>query len=145
MLFMLGGVTIDTAPFSAESVSRSSSADIASKPIVGGPKAHEFMGVGDGTLTITGQILPLHIGGEPQLEALRTMCETGERFPVMRGDGTALGHHALTNVGDAHKTLASDGRGYVLVHTLSMIKVQFTESGAAGTVSKILQLFDALR
>lgn len=145
MLYTLGGVQIKVAPFSVDQVSRSSSADIAAKPVIGAMKAHEFMGQGDGKLSLTGQILPYHLGGQDQLEVLHTMCRDGERFNVMRGDGRSLGYFSLTSVSEGHKELAYDGVGYVVNHTLSLLEVEFSPGAAEGTISKILQLFDLLR
>lgn len=145
MLYMLGGVVIDTAPLSVEGATRASSADIAAKPVIGAVKAHEFMGEGDATLTLTGQVLPMHIGGEAQLAALHAMCVAGERFNVLRGDGVSMGHHALTAVSEGHTQLSPDGVGYVVAHTLSLIKVEHSRAGGEGTIARILSIFDALR
>ena len=141
---MLGAVIVDTEPFSIDRVQSSASADIAAKPVIASMKAHEFMGPGDETLTLTGQILPFHIGGLTQLDALKEMCRAGNRFPVMRGDGVTMGWYALKSVGEGHSELAADGVGYVVKHTLSLLKVHAEEAGARNTISGLLGLFAAL-
>lgn len=145
MLYMLGGLVVDTAPFSVSGAARSSSATLAEKDIVGAAPAYEFMGPGASDVSLTGQILPYHIGGMDALEAAHAMCDAGERFNLMRGDGTSFGHHCLVSVRETHRELSGEGVGYVIGHTLGLQKVQFSTTGAENTVAKVLALFDALR
>lgn len=145
MLYMLGGLMVDTTPFSVNGASRSSSATLAEKSIVGAAPNYEFTGPGASEFTLTGEILPYHLGGMSELEAAHAMCEACERFNLMRGDGVSFSHHVITSVKESHKELARDGVGFVIGHTLSLKKVPFSADGARTTVSKVLALFDALR
>ncbi|MEM1149752.1 MAG: phage tail protein [Pseudomonadota bacterium] len=145
MLYMLGGLQIDTKRFSISGASRSSTAELVEKQIVAAAPAYEFMGPGASDFALTGQILPYHLGGLNELEVAHRMCSDGERFNVMRGDGVSLGHHCLTSVKEAHKEPSDQGVGFVVAHTLSLKKVQFSTEGAQSTVTSVLALFDALR
>lgn len=145
MLYMLGGLQIDTRRFPISGASRSSSAELAEKAVVGAAPTYEFMGPGAADMTLTGQILPYHLGGLNELEVAHRMCADGERFNVMRGDGVSLGHHCLTSVREAHKEPSDEGVGFVVAHTLSLKRVQFSSAGAQGTIASVLALFDALR
>jgi len=144
MLYMIGAVQVDTFPFSVDGVSRSGSADIATKPLLNGLKGAEFMGEGDDRLNMRGQLLPAKIGGLPQLEALRSAMNQGAALPVMRGDGTRLGTYMITNLRENHDHLLRDGIGAVVKVSISLKKVPAERSAGTQVIPALLQLFDIL-
>ncbi|PZR71520.1 MAG: phage tail protein, partial [Stutzerimonas stutzeri] len=95
MLYLLGAVAVDTAPFSIDSMDRQSGASIAAKPIIGGRQRKENTGEGEDDITISGTILPSRIGGLSELETLHGMRRSGARFPLMRGDGYRYGWYVI--------------------------------------------------
>ena len=121
-LFILGGVVMDTRPFNADKFDRTASADLVEKAVMGGLKPSEFMGQGEDTLTITGQLLPFKTGGLAEFEMLDEMRRTGARFPVMRGDGKRLGTYAITDISERHGQLMRDGVGFTVKY-LSLIHI----------------------
>lgn len=143
MLYVLGGVVMDTRPFNADSFDRDSSADLATKPVMGGLEPSEFMGEGETTLTISGQLLPFKTGGMTQLDILDRMRATGARFPVMRGDGVRLGTFAITKLSEKHSHLMANGVGFVVAYSVTMKKVQGGFDGGS-IISGLLTLFRSL-
>jgi len=144
MLYMVGAVQIDTAPFSIDGVDRSHQADIAQKPLLRGLKGAEFMGEGDDVLTLRGQILPTKIGGTAELEAMRDHMVKGAALPVMRGDGTKLGSFMITGIRERHREILRDGTPFVLRHTITLKKVPEDRATGQQTVPALLRLFDLL-
>ena len=144
MLYMIGAIQVDTFPFSVDSVSRSASADIATKPLLNGLKGAEFMGEGDDRLTLRGQLLPAKIGGLNELEALREHMRKGAALPVMRGDGVRLGTFAITNLRDNHNHLLRDGVGALVRYTITLKKVPANPATSQQVIPNLLQLFDLL-
>lgn len=144
MLYMIGAVAVDTYPFAFDAVSRSGSADIAFKPLLNGLKGAEFMGEGDDTLSMRGQLLPAKIGGLPQLEALRSHMNQGAALPVMRGDGVRLGTYMLVSLRDNHTDLLRDGIGARVRVSVSLKKVPAHQSTGLQVIPALLQLFDLL-
>lgn len=141
MLYMLGTLAVDTRPFSVDDVSRSASADIASKPLIRSRPGHEFMGEGEEEMTLSGQLLPTKIGGLNELEIAYGMMRNGTRFPIMRGDGRALGWFAFTSIQETHRELLNDGVGFVVRHSMSMVKVEPDRGAGQQVVSGLLSLF----
>ena len=123
MLYQLGPVSVDVYPFSIDTFQREASADYAKKDIISGAPNREFMGEGDESLSLEGQILPLHIGGLTELETLHDMRRSGTRLMVTRGDGMVLGWHAIENITENHEDLVSSGIGIKVNHTIKLIKV----------------------
>jgi len=144
MLYMIGAVQVDTFPFSVDGVSRSGSADIATKPLLNGLKGAEFMGEGDDKLSLRGQLLPARIGGLAELEALRALMNQGAASPVMRGDGTRLGSYMITGLRENHRHLLRDGVGAVVKVSISLKKVPAERSAGTQVIPALLQLFDVL-
>ncbi len=142
MLYMLGALQLDTFPFNADQVQISSKADIAKKKVIGGISPGEFMGDGGKTLTISGQILPLKIGGLTQLDMADQMRKSGEVFPVMRGDGIRLGNFAIKSMSETHKHLARNGVGHVVTHRLTLQQEPDESQSSPGLVPDLLSIFD---
>lgn len=141
MLYMLGTLEIDTRPFSIDDMQRSSSADIASKPLMGAFPSKEFTGEGDDEITLSGQLLPTKIGGLDELEIAHGMRRSGTRFPLQRGDGTRLGWFAITRISENHTHIGRDGVGFVIKHTIVMTKVQPDTGSGQQIISGLLSLF----
>lgn len=141
MLYMLGTLEIDTRPFSIDDMQRSSSAEIASKPLMGAFPSKEFTGEGDDEITLSGQLLPTKIGGLDELEIAHGMRRSGTRFPLQRGDGTRLGWFAITRISENHTHLGRDGVGFVIKHTIVMTKVQPDTGSGQQIISGLLSLF----
>ncbi|MEN5300333.1 phage tail protein [Ochrobactrum sp. S1502_03] len=141
MLYMLGTLTVDTRPFSIDSMQRTASADIASKALIGAFPAKEFTGEGDDEITLSGQILPTRIGGLDGLEIAHGMRRSGTKFPLQRGDGTRLGWFAITRITENHTDLTRDGVGFVVKHTIVMTKVQPDAGAGQQVITGLLSLF----
>ncbi len=143
MLYQLGPLTLDTRPFNADDVSRSTSADFATKALMGTLPGREFMGEGDDKLTISGQLLPFKTGGLTELEFAHSMRRSGQLLPVMRGDGVMLGWFAIEGIQESHSELMRNGVGFLVKHSISLVKVGPEGAAAGGIVGAILSLFSA--
>lgn len=145
MLFQIGPISMDTFPFNADRMNRSSSADMAVKPVISGRSPREFMGPGDDKITISGQLLPTRIGGLTQLEMAASLMNSGQRLPVMRGDGKMFGWYAIETINEAHADLERSGVGFTVNYTISLVNTGGPGAiGVAGIVSMILGLFAGL-
>lgn len=144
MLYMMGTLAIETRPFSVDEMSRSGTADLAEKSVMGGLPPSEFMGDGGETVTLSGQLLPTKLGGLDQLEIAQQMRREGARFPLMRGDGTRLGWFSITSIEEKHRHLLQNGIGFVVAHTITMKRVQGDSGSGQQLISALLDLFNAL-
>ncbi|WP_319568388.1 phage tail protein [Cohaesibacter marisflavi] len=144
MLYIIGAVTVDTFPFSAEQVERSYSATWAEKAVMGRMPPSEFMGEGPESLSLSGKLLPFKLGGMTQLEALKSYMSAGTVVPVMRGDGARLGNFAVTAISESHDHLQKNGVGFVVSYRLSLKKMAGSGVGSLLTVEGLLSLFSSL-
>lgn len=141
MLYMIGTLMLDTRPFNADEMSRESDADIASKPLMGRLPGKEFMGEGDDRITLSGQLLPFKTGGLTELEFAHSMRRRGARFPLHRGDGYRLGWFAITNISERHTELSRNGVGHIVIHSITMEKVQAEAGAGQQVIFGLLSLF----
>lgn len=145
MLYLLGTLIVDTRPFSIDAWERNADAAIAVKPVIGGFQPKEFMGEGEEEISISGQILPSKIGGLIELEMAHQMRKSGTRFPLLRGDGWRPGWFAITKISEKHTEINRDGVGYLVNHTISMIRTEPDTGSGQQMISGLLSLFSAFR
>lgn len=145
MLYSIGPLALDTFPFAADEVVRDASADFATKQLVGRLPGREFMGEGEDTLRISGQLVPTKIGGLTELETAHALRRAGQALPVMRGDGRALGWFVIERIREEHADLERDGVGFTVKHEIGLTKVDPPAAAAAGNlIGTLLSLFGVL-
>lgn len=142
MLYMLGTLTVDTRPFSIDTMERQAGASIVSKPVIGALPPKEFTGEGEDEITLAGQILPVRIGGLDQLEIAHQMRRAGTRFPLMRGDGYRYGWFAITSISESHSELTRTGVPFVVRHSITMIKTEPDVGAGQQIIQGLLSLFN---
>lgn len=135
MLYQVGAVTMDTHPFNADSVSRAGEGSTVAKPVMGRLDPRERTGEGAETLTISGKLLPIKIGGLTEIEMLDAYRRDGTPVPVLRGDGKVLGNYVIDGLREQHSNLTRNGVGFVVQYTLTLGK-----TGQQATSSLVQQL-----
>lgn len=143
MMYMLGTLTVDTKPFSIDSMERTADASIVSKPVIGGFQPKEFTGEGEDEITISGELMPFHIGGLNHLETAHEMRRAGTRFPLSRGDGKYFGWYAISKMSEKHSELSRSGVGFKVAHTITMVKTGMDAGSGQQIISGLLSLFKA--
>lgn len=124
MLYMLGALAIEVAPFNIADVSESGSTDYAAKPVVGIEPPLEYVGEGSNEMQLSGQIFPMALGGLDELELLRQMRSSGKPQYLMRGDGRPMGWFAITSADVRHGYLNSQGVGKQISVSISLRRAQ---------------------
>jgi uncharacterized protein len=141
MMYLLGAVALDTRPLSADALTRTSSGSLVAKPVMGGRQRKENTGEGDDEITITGSLLPARIGGMSELEILHAMRRAGSRFPLMRGDGMALGWFAIKTMTEQHDDLQKNGVGFQVVYSVTLEQADPQTGDGQTVISALLSLF----
>ena len=146
MLYQIGLLSIRANGFSAERVRRSARADFAVKPVVGGRKPREAIGIGDDSLTLSGKLLPFKLGGLTELDIAHGMMASQIPQPVLRGDGRVLGYHVLEEIEEDHQNIEPNGVGFELDYTIKTQRVPPPITvDAAAIVGGLVSLFRVLR
>jgi len=124
MLYSLGSLSIEVAPFNVHEVTESGSPDYAAKPVVGAEQPLEFVGEGSNEMTLSGRLFPMSLGGLDELELLTQMRVSGKPQYLMRGDGTPRGWWVITNVNTRSAYLGRVGIGKQIDVSISLIRAQ---------------------
>ncbi|QUS57766.1 phage tail protein [Pseudovibrio brasiliensis] len=135
---------MDTFPFNVDQVSISGKADWAKMPVIGGIKPGEFMGDGGNTINLSGQLLPIRIGGLSELEIADKIRKTGQVFPVMRGDGKPLGNYFIKSTKQTHKELERDGVPFVISYQMVLEQEPDETPTSPDLIPDLVSIFDLL-
>jgi uncharacterized protein len=111
MLYLLGALKIEVAPFNVHEVEQRGEADYAVKPIVGAEQPLEFVGEGLTEINLSGRLFPEALGGQSGLTVLDVMRSSGRPQFLMRGDGRPLGWFAILTVDTRSQYLNARGVG----------------------------------
>jgi phage protein U len=114
MIAMLGPVMFEIAPVNLHGMTRDSEASFVEKPVLGRRPPNESVGEGPETNKLTVKLFPEKFGGLSGLAALDAIRISGEPQYFMRGDGTPLGWHVITNVTEKSTYLDAGGVGRVI-------------------------------
>lgn len=145
MLTQVGPLTFDTFPCSLDAIDEEVSADFAKHSLLNRRQGYEAEGPGDETLTLSGEILPFHIGGLSEVSLAKQMCRAQEPQFVMRGTGEVLGWYVIMKVRLRHggeAAIGPGGIGYVVKHEMVLERIDDPGSDAgSGLIGLVLSLF----
>lgn len=122
MLYTIGALTVEVAPFNIHDFYESGRTDYAAKPVAGAEQPMEFVGEGTNELSLSGQLFPRHLGGLDELDLLRQMRVSGKPQYIMRGDGTPYGWWVITDVNLRSRFLDRDGVGKQIEMTIGLTR-----------------------
>lgn len=146
MLYMLGLVVIDVAPFNAEAVTRETAADFARKEIIGAMTPREAVGEGDEVITLTGNLFPqrmsvwINESGLDQLAALNVARISQAPQLLVRGDLTNMGWFLIEHMVEKHIKLDGHGIGKNVAYEIRLIRSPQAATPAA-ILTNLIGLF----
>ena len=145
MLYQLGPVAFEgNTGASADAVDRKTSAALADKGLLSGLPGKEWTGW-SGDLTLSGKVLPYHLGGLDEIETLHGLCANGTQVPVMRGDGTFLGWYGIASVSEKHASLSRTGIGYEVTWDIQMHRIDRPDGASIDVmIGVVTNLIDRL-
>ncbi|WP_445489437.1 phage tail protein [Rhodopseudomonas sp. RCAM05734] len=139
MLYALGPLDFEVAPFNTHEVDRSHAADFASKDLLGRRKGHEFVGAGDERISFRGKLFPHKLGGLGELAILDALRDSGAPQLLLRGDGTPLGWFLIERVRESSSHL--DGRGIGRMIEFEIELMRDDPPSAASYIANLFSLF----
>lgn len=130
MLYMLGPIRFEIAPFNVTETGFSHSASFAEKPVMGALAPLEWTGDGAQTWNLRAILFPERFGGEGYLIALRALRKSGSPQYMLRGDGLPVGWVVVQSVTERASYLDRRGRGRVVEVDISLRKAQSPSAGS---------------
>lgn len=90
---------------------------------VGQRPATQFLGPGDDSHTLSGELYPELTGGRISLRALRLMADTGKAWPLIEGGGWIHGLYVITSLRTTREVFFADGAARRIDFDLSLQRV----------------------
>lgn len=81
----------------------------ASSERVGARAAHQYVGPGDETITLSGLIAPPLTGRLGSLDTLRDMADQGRSWPLVDGTGRVYGAYVIESINETGSLFFADG------------------------------------
>lgn len=107
-----------TAPF--DQLRRSTAQRIASNNRFGQIAAHQHLGPGDESITLSGTLMPELTGGPSTLDDLRWMADQGRSFPLLDGDGYYYGYWLIESIEETKSVFMTGGVARKIEFSLSL-------------------------
>ena len=95
----------------------------------------QFLGLGEETIKITGQLLPEMTGGMRYLQILQSMADSGRAWPLIEGSGTIYGMYVIEGLNQTKTEFFRDGMPRRIEFTLSLKRVDESLSDMFGDLS----------
>ncbi|MNS54038.1 Phage P2 GpU [compost metagenome] len=123
MMMTLGWFVFGLRTFAPQSQQDSRSWRHPSNARIGTAPAYQFTGRDDETSTLSGALYPEITGGPVSLDLLHSMADTGEAFPLLRGDGVMRGYFVIEGTSVTRSEFFRDGAARKIEFTLKLKRV----------------------
>ena len=90
---------------------------------VGERDAHQYLGEGDDTITLSGWIAPELTGDITSLDDLRDMASRGETYVLVEGTGRIFGEFVITQLTEGRTLFYTDGMPRRIEFSVSLKRV----------------------
>jgi phage protein U len=108
IMWVLGGFVFSRDTVAPVKTSRSTQYMWAAQPRVGRDDALQFIGLGEDTYVMNGDIYPEYNGGTEQIAALRLLAEQGNALILVDGRGYVYGRWCITVINEIRELFFED-------------------------------------
>ncbi len=84
--------------------------------------AHQHIGKGNDTVTLSGQLYPEITSGELSLDLLRTMKNLGGQYLLITGYGKIVGSYFITNINETQTSFLATGEARKIEFSLELTR-----------------------
>lgn len=123
-----------TLPF--QSMQRDAEYRWPSNSRIGKRDAFQFLGVGEETITLSGELYPEITGGKLTLTAVRLMAEEGRAWPLLSGNGMIYGMYVINSVSETGAEFFTDGSPRKITFNLALTRVDESLAAIYGDLNK---------
>jgi uncharacterized protein len=104
---------------------------------VGTRDAHQFTGLGEETITLSGWIAPELTGTALSLDALRFMADTGQSWILVQGTGRIYGSYVITNMTEGKTIFETNGDAKRIDFSITLKRIDEGVIGMLGSLAKV--------
>lgn len=123
MMMILGMMVFQRQTLPYQTMTHNSGYRWASSSRVGTRSSQQFLGVGDETIILNGELRPEITGGIVSLFLLNIMAAQGCAWPLLSGNGIPYGMFVIVSVDAVHGDLHSNGMARKITFTITLKRV----------------------
>lgn len=138
MMMGLGQFNFGISTLAYQTLERNAEWRHPSTSRVGAMPAHQYLGPGDDSTTLSGTIYPGQIGNPGSLDLLREMANTGKAWPMVSGTGRVYGAYVITNLRESESQHTQEGAARKVEFTLALKRVDESATDQLGTQASTL-------
>lgn len=133
MMMSLGLFAFSLSTLAYQELQRQTAWRHASSERVGARAAHQYVGPGDDTITLSGLLAPELTGDPAAIDTLRDMADQGRAWPLVDGTGRVHGAFVIESLSETRRLFFRDGVARRVEFQLSLKRVDETQmqAGAA--------------
>ncbi|VTT34931.1 phage tail protein [Erwinia aphidicola] len=139
MMMILGMFVFQRRTLPFQTMTHQSAYRWAAGSRIGSRPAQQFLGVGDESITLAGELRPEITGGVPSLAILKGMAESGRVWPLLSGEGIPYGIFVIEAVNGVHTDLLANGAAQKISFTLQLKRVDGSLDGLYGDLKQQLE------
>lgn len=122
-MMTLGTFVFSLPSLAYQQLQRSNEWRHASSDRVGARAAHQYLGVGEETIELSGSVAKELTAGEPSLNTLRDLAQDGVPLPLVDGRGYVYGAYVIKGISETQGQFFRDGAARTLEFSLSLLRV----------------------
>jgi len=103
---------------------------------VGQRAAAQFIGPGDESITLNGELRPEITGGAISLLALRLLADQGLAWPLIAGNGTIFGMYVVESLDNTQSEFFANGSASKITFTLKLKRVDASLTALFGDLQE---------
>lgn len=90
---------------------------------IGARPSSQFLGAGDETKVLSGVLMPEFTGGEPSLNEITAMAETGKAYPLIDGSGNMHGFFVIEKITAGRSELVGNGAARKIEFSIELKRI----------------------
>jgi len=123
MLYALGLFVFDTSTLLFSDLERDRSWRHPETEVFGARPDSQYVGPGADTIKLSGLLIPEICGSYSSIEKIAAMGDTGDAYPLVRGDGKVLGNFVIKSLNEKHENMIDNGLARTVTFGIDLSRV----------------------
>jgi phage protein U len=138
MMMCLGLFVFQLSTASYQELQRQTSWRHPSNSRVGNTPAYQFIGKGEDTISLNGDVFPELTGYQKPMDLLRNMADTGKAFILIEGTGKIYGKVIINSVQETRTVFFRNGGARKISFSIQLTIVEDTMKKLIGPMGQML-------
>lgn len=123
MFYALGLFAFDMPTLLFSDLERDRSWRHPETEVFGALPSSQYVGPGPETINLSGMLIPEVCGSYSSIEKIAAMADTGDAYPLVRGDGKVLGNYVIRRLNERHSNMIDTGQARSIDFGIELARV----------------------